>query len=533
MITYPLNNIEYVAEDAELFHATRKSGVFIENAFDYSVSGADNTIVIGAGIAWIKNSEFSGKVAAQKTAVSIDLGLADSVYPRIDAVVIRFDANANQTTIVQKKGTASSSPKPPEVERTASVYELHLYHVRRNAGATTVTSGNVTDLRQNDAYCGIMVDELTKVDKTLSLDGYVADAKSVGDAVKDAKKYAEENAKKYLPLSGGLLAGDLGFSESTPYIYLGKGTSGGRIHFYAGADKAYNGGASMMLHQKNHDKYPGWFSINATDGTSDPISLSGKPNGELTWGGQKLYGEHNKPTASDVGAVPASRKVNGKPLSSDVTLLAGDVGAVPVGYGYGEAAISLGTVSNEDELTSAIEAVYSVMATSETKMVRFNGYPSTSDYNFYGILSKSSSNYGSLYANSSYGKGCLLLKTKVAGTWQPVEWINPVMTAGEEYRTAERHLGKPVYVKLINFGALPNSTKKGVAHKISNLGYVVALSASTSYASNGSFIPMSAGSAEFNYFIGIGATDVWITTTEDRTSYTGCYVFVKYTKTTD
>ena len=35
------------------------------------------------------------------------------------------------------------------------------------------------------------------------------------------------------------------------------------------------------------------------------------------------------PTASEVGAVPTSRTVNGKPLSSDVSLAAGDVGAVP------------------------------------------------------------------------------------------------------------------------------------------------------------------------------------------------------------
>ena len=35
------------------------------------------------------------------------------------------------------------------------------------------------------------------------------------------------------------------------------------------------------------------------------------------------------PTASEVGAVPTSRTVNGKPLSSDVSLSAGDVGAVP------------------------------------------------------------------------------------------------------------------------------------------------------------------------------------------------------------
>ena len=32
-----------------------------------------------------------------------------------------------------------------------------------------------------------------------------------------------------------------------------------------------------------------------------------------------------------------------------------------------------------------------------------------------------------------------------------VEWLNPPMLLGVEYRTTERYLGKPVYVKAVNF----------------------------------------------------------------------------------
>lgn len=195
LITYPLNNITYSAEDAELFHSTRTSGVFVENAFDYSVSGADNNVTIGKGIAWIKNDEFAGKVVAQKTSTIVDMGIADSVYPRIDAIVLQFNANRNETEIVKKQGNASSAPTPPLVERNASVYELHLYHIRRNAGETSISSGNITDLRADENYCGLMVDELTKLDKTLSLSGYVADAKAVGDAISSAINSSVPNTR--------------------------------------------------------------------------------------------------------------------------------------------------------------------------------------------------------------------------------------------------------------------------------------------------------------------------------------------------
>ena len=164
LITYPLNNIEYQAEDAELFHCTRTSGIWVEDSFPITVTGADNNVTIGTGIAWINNEEFSGKVAAMKASESLDLGIADSVYPRIDVVAIQFSANANSTSIVVKQGTPSSNPVRPAIVRTGSIYELFLCEVLRPAGATTISAANVTDLRLDSSVCGLMADSVTKID---------------------------------------------------------------------------------------------------------------------------------------------------------------------------------------------------------------------------------------------------------------------------------------------------------------------------------------------------------------------------------
>lgn len=161
IITYPLNNIEYTAEDAELYHATRTSGVFANDDFPITVSGDGNVVTIGEGIGWIRNSKFSGKVVANKAEMSLDLGLPHATYPRIDAVVLRFNANANASEIIVKNGTAKTNPTPPEVVRTESVYELHLYHIRRVAGAASISPSNVVDLREDRNYCGIMSDDVT------------------------------------------------------------------------------------------------------------------------------------------------------------------------------------------------------------------------------------------------------------------------------------------------------------------------------------------------------------------------------------
>lgn len=163
-ITYPLNNIDYTAEDAELFHCTRTSGIWAENSFPISVTGADNNVTIGKGIAWINNEEFSGKVTALKSAEVLDLGIADSTYPRIDVIAIQFNANNNATDVIVKKGTPATNPVRPTIVRNGAVYELYIASVYRPTGATAITASNITDLRMDTTVCGLMADSVTKVD---------------------------------------------------------------------------------------------------------------------------------------------------------------------------------------------------------------------------------------------------------------------------------------------------------------------------------------------------------------------------------
>lgn len=184
MITYPLNNIDYTAEDAELYFSTRESGVYDGGDFEVTVSEIDNDVTVGTGIAWIHNTKFSGKVVALKEPKTLTLSLPNSVYDRIDAIVIQFDANNNATDIIVKEGIASSSPVAPAVVRTESLYELHIFHVQRKAGATVISVDNLVDLRNDSNYCGIMFDPISSIDATLTKRGYAADAKAVGDQLK-------------------------------------------------------------------------------------------------------------------------------------------------------------------------------------------------------------------------------------------------------------------------------------------------------------------------------------------------------------
>ena len=203
-------------------------------------------------------------------------------------------------------------------------------------------------------------------------------------------------------------------------------------------------------------------------------------------------------------------------------------------YGFGGKPVSLATglLNNEVGLETALESVYSQMGSTETKLVRFAGYPSTSDYNWFGFLSKSSANYGSLVAYSAFARGACITKTKFNGAWEPLEWVNPPMVIGVEYRTTQRYNGKPVYVKAINFGALPVSGGSNISTGISSGSTLVKLT--------GTFVDTTSGS-EMSYpiidyegpkcfcWVGTGCSPLCIQVNKDCSKYTGKFI-IEYTK---
>lgn len=203
-VTYPLDDIDYSAEDAELFNCPRTSGIYAVEDFPISVTGSDNIVTIGPGIGWVRNSRFKGKVFAETSDTAVNVGLPDASYPRYDVIAIQFSANANGTEIVVKNGTPSSSPTIPAIVQTEAMYELYLCSVRRDVGATAVTAKDITDLRFNSAYCGLMADAITRIDTAAinaQVSGLIAELRDEIAAVKAGTAYVMK--------SGDIMTGNL------------------------------------------------------------------------------------------------------------------------------------------------------------------------------------------------------------------------------------------------------------------------------------------------------------------------------------
>lgn len=124
--------------------------------------------------------------------------------------------------------------------------------------------------------------------------------------------------------------------------------------------------------------------------------------------------------------------------------------------------------------------------------------------------------------------GYILHRTKSGGVWGEWEWETPPMMPNTEYRTTERYEGKPVYAKLVYFGALPNNTFGNVKHNITGSDKIVSCTLSF-YNNADTYSAPYFENGTIKAYAQANATYVTVSTTTDYSSYTGVVV-LKYTK---
>ena len=116
-------------------------------------------------------------------------------------------------------------------------------------------------------------------------------------------------------------------------------------------------------------------------------------------------------------------------------------------------------------------------------------------------------------------------------TWSEWEYVNPPMYVGVEYRTTERHNGKAVYAKAIDFGALPNNSEKQVEFCAEGATAVCDLKL---HLSDGYMLSSGYGidkAAQVSYGLNLGNTRTKVRVyAEGNYSNLTAYATIKYTK---
>lgn len=209
---FPMEDTEYLAEDAQLWFATRTSGVYAGQHLSVTADEGLN-IVIHPGIAWLKYSEFGGLVYGNTDELAKSLLIADTDYPRIDRVCVRFDVIQNTCGIVIKQGTPASNAEPPALTRDETAYEISIAQITLAAGVTEITADMITDERFDASVCGIMSDGVTGIDTSVihaQFEALLAEMKANLQTIYDGVELA--NITEF----EGTLTAD-GWSDELPY----------------------------------------------------------------------------------------------------------------------------------------------------------------------------------------------------------------------------------------------------------------------------------------------------------------------------
>lgn len=207
IVLYPANGYDFDAADVAAYLAGLTSGVF-SSAEDFPVTAAGGLkVTVGAGRGWVHPSRFTGYSITKREADTLTMPLADPSLPRIDCIVMRYDAGARAASLQVLQGTASSTPTAPAISRTELIYDLCLAEITRPAGSTNITTGQITDTRLDEALCGIVRDGVTGIpteeliasarERINALEETASAAAKEADASKTAAAQSEANAEVY------------------------------------------------------------------------------------------------------------------------------------------------------------------------------------------------------------------------------------------------------------------------------------------------------------------------------------------------
>ena len=203
-MSFPLENTEYGAEEAQMWFSGRTSGVFA--ASELAVSAGEGMIVtLSKGRAWMAYAEFAGVAYANTVAKQMAVPTADAYLDRIDRVIIRFDRTGNDIKAMIVSGNPASNPSAPNIIRNDSTYDLSVAQIRVKTGVTEITAADITDERLNADVCGLMQDGVTGIDTSVFQAQWTALLQQLSNALNGALEGRVLTKTKYLlhfPASG-------------------------------------------------------------------------------------------------------------------------------------------------------------------------------------------------------------------------------------------------------------------------------------------------------------------------------------------
>lgn len=152
--TFPLDEVEYSASALGAWCARNSRGIISEG--DYEVTnGGDMSVNVAPGVAWLRMADDWGVDVHSDSTVNLTIDEPDGATLRNDAICLRLDKTNKVSSLIVKKGVTAVLPA---IERNDSYDEIYLAKITVTALTSSISASNITDLRSDVTYCGIMGD---------------------------------------------------------------------------------------------------------------------------------------------------------------------------------------------------------------------------------------------------------------------------------------------------------------------------------------------------------------------------------------
>lgn len=128
---------------SDYFEGLIHDGVYAYVGDKFKVSpGEGMSVIVGTGRAKILN-----RYVKNTTLLPVDISASDSIYPRIDAIVVGIDMNERIGTIKSIQGIPGEYPQNPEIPSDENVRYYVIAYVRIDANASNISFENIRDMR--------------------------------------------------------------------------------------------------------------------------------------------------------------------------------------------------------------------------------------------------------------------------------------------------------------------------------------------------------------------------------------------------
>lgn len=521
IVTYPLNGITYDADDVQTYLCTRTSGVYSsEDCFDISITD-DMEVTIGPGIAWIKNADFAGKSICMDESSSFTISLSSGTYGRIDRIILKFDTEANETTLEVLEGTSSSSPEGADIEQDETIYELCLYEISVPAGTTELSASLITDTRADEDLCGLMRDGVTTIPTaTLQaaaselLEKLKADLEGVedGSAFMMATVYDEKGGAKqvafeddigdlideYLPFSLAISDGDYGYYDTNGEFHPFRNPTGD-----AEASDVLSG---KIFSNADEEDVTGTMTnrgnVTATLNCGSSYTI---PNGYHAGGGKVTANSLSSQTSANAAAAQIlngyTAWVNGSKVTGNMTnrgnvtqaLNCGTSYTIPSGYHGGGGTITANSLASQ---TSANATAAQIL---NTYTAWVNGAKITGSMNNWGsntvtlTTSNTATRSAGYYSSISVNAAGLYSNAYSAGN---TAGYNTGYTEGNSTGYSAAMVGNATAARVLNGYTFTNASSVGASGTMNNWGSnSVSMSSNTANLSAGYYSSISINAA--------------------------------------